>query len=210
MVNQSQHRTRPIICTALVLLVVTSMALPLSRAAQDEIRTKPNLQGFQQLQTRLATLNAHGISLTNYHLAKAQAWLDFSKEEYFDNDRSGIVESTFEEAAKLIKQLEAGVTTPLEMAMPLLEGVARLDADSWQMAEEFKKEKLDCAGHLIARLEVQLVHVEHEYHELGQIHAAPYRQAVQRMIEEIRGVNCMSESPGQTGLQPEIDRKSVV
>lgn len=203
MVNQSQHRTRPIICTALVLLVVTSMALPLSRAAQDEMRTKPNLQGFQQLQTRLAALNAHGISLTNYHLAKAQAWLDFSKEEYFDNDRSGIVESTFEEAAKLIEQLEAGVTTPLDMAMPLLEGVARLDADSWQMAEEFKKEKLDCAGHLIARLEVQLVHVEHEYHELGQIHAAPYRQAVQRMIEEIRGVNCTSESPGRTGLQPE-------
>ena len=203
MVYQSQHRIRPIICTALVLLVVTSMAIPLSRAAQDEMRPKPNLQGFQQLQTRLAALNVHGISLTNYHLAKAQAWLDFSKEEYFDNDRSGIVESTFEEAAQLIEQLESNVTTPLSMSTPLLEGDVRLDPDSWQVVAEMKEQKLACAGNLLARLEVQLVHVEHEYYELGQIHAAPYRQAVQRMIEEIRSVNCTSESPGRTGLEPE-------
>jgi hypothetical protein len=123
-------------------------------------------------------------------LAKAQAWLEFSKEEYFDNDRSGIVEATFGEAQGLIEQLEAGVTKSLNMSTPLLEGEARLDVESWLVVEELKVQKLSCAGNLIARLEVQLVHVEHELHELGPIHAAPYRQAVQRMVEEIKAVDC--------------------
>lgn len=174
---------------ALTLLAVGAIIGPHHSAAQNEDRAKANLQGFQQLYTRLATLNVKGISLTNYHLGKAQAWLDFSKEEYFDNDRSGIVEATFDEARKLIEQLEAGVTTSLDMTTPVLEG-ERLESGSWQVAEELKAQKLDCGGNLIARLEVQLVHVEHELHELGPIHAAPYRQAVQRMVEELKAVDC--------------------
>lgn len=201
--NRSRSRTPFVHCTALALLVSASLLLAFDGAAQEGGRPRPNLEGFQQLQTRLATLNVNGVPLTSYHLAKAQAWLEFSKEEYFDNDRSGIVDSTFAEAVKLIDQLESGVTTPIEMTTPLLEGAARLDVDSWEAAEEFKKEKLGCAGHLIARLEVQLVHVEHEFHELGQIHAAPYRQAVQRMVEEIKAVDCSPSKKKQPVPQQE-------
>jgi hypothetical protein len=172
-------------CSVLWLTILSATV-----SAQDQGRIRANQEGFQQLQTRLLTLNANGVLLTNYHLAKAQAWLDFSKEEYFDNDRSGIVESTFGEALRLTEQLEAGVTTPLDLSTPLLEGPVRLETDAWQKVEDLRKEKWDCAGHLIARLEVQLVHVEHELHELGPIHAAPYRQAVQRIIEEIKDVDC--------------------
>jgi hypothetical protein len=150
MVNRSLSRIPFVHCMA--LLVSASLLLAFDGAAQEGGRPRPNLEGFQQLQTRLATLNVNGVPLTSYHLAKAQAWLEFSKEEYFDNDRSGIVDSAFAEAVKLIDQLESGVTTPIEMTTPLLEGAARLDVDSWEAAEEFKKEKLDCAGHLIARL----------------------------------------------------------
>jgi hypothetical protein len=195
--------TNPILRIALLLLVAITLPWPHNSAAQNEGRAKANLQGFQQLQTRLATLNANGISLTNYSLAKAQAWLEFSQEEYFDNDRSGIVESTFAESQGLIEHLEAGVTTPLDMSTPLLEGKARLDPESWQAVEELKIQKLSCAGNLIARLEVQLVHVEHEFHELGQIHAAPYRQAVQRMMEEIKTVDCSPPSHKRTVPQTE-------
>ena len=170
------------------MLGVTVAATGVS--AQDRSQIRANEQGFQQMETRLATLNAKGVPLTDYHLAKAQAWLDFSKEEYFDNDRSGIVETTFAEAVKLIEQLESGITASLEMTTPLLEGPTRLETDSWEKTESFKRSKLDCAAHLIARLEVQLVHVEHEIHELGQIHAAPYRQAVQRMVEELKTIEC--------------------
>lgn len=191
---------------ALVLLAAAVFVTPHNSAAQQEGRAKANLQGFQQLHTRLATLNVNGISLANYHLAKAQAWLEFSKEEYFDNDRSGIVESTFAEALGLIEQLEAGVMTPLSMSTPLLEGEARLDLKSWQVVEELKVQKLSCAGNLIARLEVQLVHVEHELHELGPIHALPYRQAVQRMVEEIKAVDC--QPPGQKNTVPPQENSS--
>lgn len=184
---------------ALVLLAVAVFIGPHDSAAQHEGRAKANLQGFQQLHTRLATLNVNGISLTNYHLAKAQAWLEFSKEEYFDNDRSGIIEATFEEARKLIEQLEAGVTTPLDMTTPVLEG-ERWEPGSWQAVEELTAQKLSCAGNLIARLEVQLVHVEHELHELGPIHAAPYRQAVQHMVDEIKAVDC--RPPSQKSVVP--------
>jgi OmpA-OmpF porin, OOP family len=185
---------------ALVLLAVGALIGPHNSAAQNEGRTEASLQGFQQLHTRLATLNVNGTSLTNYHLAKAQAWLEFSKEEYFDNDRSGIVEATFYEAQSLVEQLEAGVTKPLSMGTPLLEGEARLDLESWLVVEELKVKKLSCAGNLIARLEVQLVHVEHELHELGPIHAVPYRQAVQRMVEELKAVNC--QPTGQKDVVP--------
>ncbi len=188
MMAQSPVRTLSL-SRALVLLVGLLSAWPVGVGAQDEGRAKANFQGFQQLQARIATLNVHGVALTNYHLAKAQAWLDFSKEEYFDNDRSGIVEATFEEAKKLVEQLEPGVATSLDMTTPVLEG-ERLELTSWQAVDELKQQKLDCAGNLIARLEVQLVHVEHELHELGPIHAAPYRQAVQRMVEEIKAVDC--------------------
>ena len=203
--SRSQILIRLVFCATLALSVSTSIPWPFISAAQDRGRAEPSANGFQQLQTRLATLNVNGIPLTSYHLAKAQAWLEFSKEEHVENDRSGIVDSTFAEAVKLIEQLESGVTTTLEMATPLLEGTARLDADSWQMAEKFKKEKLDCAGHLIARREVQLVHIEHEYHELGQIHAAPYRQAVQRMVEEIQAVDCSPPNTQKPVQQPESE-----
>jgi len=192
--------------SALVLLAVGALIGPHNSAAQNEGRAEANLQGFQQLHTRLATLNVNGTSLTNYHLAKAQAWLEFSTEEYFDNDRSGIVKATFDEALGLIEQLEAGVMTPLSMSTPLLEGEARLDVTSWQVVEELKVQKLSCAGNLIARLEVQLVHVEHELHELGPIHAVPYRQAVQRMVEEIKAVDC--QPPGQKNTVPPQENSS--
>jgi OmpA-OmpF porin, OOP family len=185
---------------ALLLFATVVFVTPHNSAAQHEGRAKVNLQGFQQLHTRLATLNVNGISLADYHLAKAHAWLEFSKEEYFDNDRSGIVESTFAEALGLIEQLEAGVMTPLSMSTPLLEGEVRLDLKSWQVVEELKVQKLSCAGNLIARVEVQLVHVEHELHELGPIHAVPYRQAVQRMVEEIKAVDC--QPSGQKDMVP--------
>ena len=190
-----RHKGHMTLLATMALCVATLFVCSDGSAVQDEARAKPDPYGFQRLQIRIVTLNVNGVVLTNYHLAKAQAWLDFSKEEYFDNDRSGIVESTFEQAYGLIEQLEAGVTTPLSMATPLLEGVARLDPESWQAVDEMKEQKLACAGNLIARLEVQLVHVEHEFHELGQIHAAPYRQAVQRMIDEIKAVDCGPPSP---------------
>lgn len=191
--NPSWNSGLFVLCTVAVTLLA-----PIKVTGQGGGRVGPGLEGYERLQTRLATLNVNGISLTNYHLAKAQAWLDFSKEEYFDNDRSGIVESTFDEALKLIEQLEAGVTTPLAMTTPLLEGPVRLEVDVWQKVEEFKNDKLDCAGHLIARLEVKLVHVEHELHELGPTHAAPYRQAVQRMIDELKVIRCSPNASKST------------
>jgi len=200
MPNRPPKTTNPIQRVALLLLVAMNLLWPQSSAAQQQAYAKADPEGFQQLQTRIATLNVNGIPMTDYHLAKAQAWLEFSKEEYFDNDRSGIVESTFAEALGLIEQLEAGVMTPLSMSTPLLEGEARLDLTSWQVVEELKVQKLSCAGNLIARLEVQLVHVEHELHELGPIHAVPYRQAVQRMVEEIKAVDC--QPPGQKNAVP--------
>lgn len=206
MAHRPPRKIRTIPHIALVLLAVGALIGPHNSAAQNEGRAEANLQGFQQLHTRLAALNVNGVFLTNYHLAKAQAWLEFSKEEYFDNDRSGIVEATFDEARGLIEQLEAGVMKPLSMNTPLLEGEARLDLDSWLVVDELKVQKLSCAGNLIARLEVQLVHVEHELHELGPIHAAPYRQAVQRMIEEIKTVDC--RPLGQKSVEPPQENSS--
>src|SRR5450830_80666 len=67
---------------------------------------------YEQLQTRIHQLNEQGLPVRNYHLSKAQCWLDVSLHEYTRNDRSAFPQASMTESEKLIVALE-NKTTPL-------------------------------------------------------------------------------------------------
>src|SRR5689334_8277505 len=69
---------------------------------------------FEAMQARIRALNGSGVPLSNYHLAKAQAYLDVALDEYLENDRSSFVELALGEADGLLRGLEAG-----EKGLPL-------------------------------------------------------------------------------------------
>lgn len=126
-------------------------------------------------QARIKALNDKGIRVDNYHLAKAQCWLDTSFHEYTRNDRGGYPQAALDEAVKLIGALEAGTDPGWET--PLVNGAEKLRPDLWAKYDSLKKmEGFSCAAQATACAEVELVHAGNEIHDGGWRHAKPYVQ----------------------------------
>jgi OOP family OmpA-OmpF porin len=143
---------------------------------------------FESMQGRIQALNAAGVPVSNYHLAKAQAYLDVALDEYSENDRSSFVELALGEADGLLRGLEAG-TKGLSLATYPLDadknskpaGAAsrtpetRLRPDLWALAESMKKsEHFSCAAVPTAQFEVQLLQAIHEDRIGGWRRTSPY------------------------------------
>lgn len=128
-------------------------------------------RGLAALQERLKLLNTSGgRKIDDYHYAKAQCWLDFAFDEYHDNDRTGIVEGSLDQAKKLISGMEAKST--LGNDTPIIPGSKKIRDDLWAKAQGYKGQAgFECAAATVACMEVQLVHAGHEDMELGWRHA---------------------------------------
>jgi OmpA-OmpF porin, OOP family len=140
-----------------------------NRITDEAIRA--DHRGFTALEDRLKKLNADGSrKIDDYHYAKAQCWLDFAFDEYHDNDRTGVVEGSLDQAKKLISGMEAKAT--LGNDTPIISGSKKLREDLWAKAEAYKSQPgFQCAAATVACMEVQLVHAGHEDMELGWRHA---------------------------------------
>ncbi len=147
----------------------TLPSLQENRITDEAIRA--DHRGLSALQERLKQLNVNGSNkIDDYHYAKAQCWLDFSFDEYHDNDRSGIVEGALDQAKKLISGMEA--KTALGNDIPIIPGSKKIREDLWAKAEGYKQQPgFQCAASTVACMEVQLVHAGHEDLELGWRHA---------------------------------------
>ncbi|MFN8768293.1 MAG: hypothetical protein ACK5XH_08665, partial [Lysobacteraceae bacterium] len=86
---------------------------------------------YAGVQRRLQTLNEGGRPLRDYHLSKAQCWLDVSFHEYTRNDRSDFTQAALDESVKLVVAMEAKAE-PLPMDTPLVNDAARLRPDLWE------------------------------------------------------------------------------
>jgi hypothetical protein len=73
-----------------------------------DLKISKDRRTFESMQERIRALNATGVPFSNYHLAKAQAYLDVALDEYLENDRSSFVELALGEANGLLQNLEAG------------------------------------------------------------------------------------------------------
>jgi len=131
-------------------------------------------QTFEQAQARIRALNAQGRPLRDYHLAKAQCWLDTAFHEYSRNDRSAYPQEALNESLSLVAQMERGAS-PLPMDTRLVNNAERLRPDLWAAADRLRAHAgVQCVTDQLACAEVELVHAGNEHRQQGWRHAKPY------------------------------------
>lgn len=141
-------------------------------------------QAYEKLQGRLKALNEGGRPLRNYHLAKAQCWLDVSFHEYTRNDRSAFPQAALSESEKLVQAMELRAQ-PLPGETPLVNDAPRLRPDLWQRAAVLGTVAgAACAQHKRACAEVELVHAGNEHKQQQWRHAQPYVQIAEDLLAE--------------------------
>ena len=184
------RRTRLITAISLAAIV----ALPL--AAQDATQLTPQKQRttdealyadhsrYQATQDRIQALNDGGRPVRDYHLSKAQCWLDVSFHEYSRNDRSDFPQLALDESVRLIDGMERGVS-PLPTDTPLVNDAKYLRADLWQRLKLIHGTPgFECAAQKVACGEVELVHAGNEFNQQQWRHSKPYIQMAEDLTNE--------------------------
>lgn len=98
-----------------------------------------------------------------YLLAKAQAWLGLSTDEYWANDRGPIVEESLGEAMRLSALLIDGEKDRVEGETKLPNGTRIVRPDLWMAVKRFKAHpRFDLVAEEVAQLEVELVRAGHD------------------------------------------------
>jgi len=165
-----------------------ALAPPAERISDRAIHA--DLKAFEAMQARVQALNDRGRAndgpaVADYHLAKAQCWLDVSFHEYTRNDRSSFPQVALGQAQRLIGALEARGMPP--EGTPLVNDAARLRPDLWAEAAALRMHRgWRCAAPQAACAEVELVHAGHEYRQLGWRHAVPYIRLAEQQIAQAR------------------------
>ena len=156
-----------------------------------------DLTVLKTAQDRIAKLNNNGVEAENYYLVKAQAWLDFAMHEYYENDRTQVIENALAEAYVLITQMEAA-SNQISMDTKVIPESVRLREDLWKIAAELKAHQgFACAAAPIAEMEVRLVWAGHEHQELGWRHAREHFAAAERLAKRAKKLvdNCFCPKP---------------
>lgn len=163
----------------------TTQLTPAQERISDEAIAADHTS-YEQLQSRLHRLNEGGVPVRNYHLAKAQCWLDVSLHEYTRNDRSAFPQEAMTESEKIIRGLEnkdAGLTFDTAM----VNQAARLRPDLWDQTAKLKKHSgFQCAQSQVACSEVELVHAGNEQNQQKWRHAKPYIQIAEDLLAQAR------------------------
>ena len=145
---------------------------------------------YEATQARLRAINGSGRPLRDYHLAKAQCWLDVSFHEYTRNDRGPFPQDALAQADLLARGMENAATTgqpALGRDTALISGAERLRPDLWARADALKGHRgFRCAQQKIACAEVELVHAGHEQVQQQWRHAKPYVQIAEDLLGEAR------------------------
>ena len=152
---------------------------------------------YEATQARIQAVNAAGRPLRDYHLAKAQCWLDVSWHEYTRNDRSAFPQLALSESAKLLNAIQAGVA-PLPMDTPMINNAARLRQDLWAAAAGLRSHAgWSCAQAKAACAEVELVHAGNEFTQQQWRHAKPYVQIAEDLVaqSQVLAERCLPSPP---------------
>jgi hypothetical protein len=177
---------------ALSLLIALLLAAGVVQAAEPIVLTPEakritdqninvDLATLKATQDRIAKLNSNGIGADNYYLVKAQSWLDFAMHEYYENDRSHVIDEALFQAQDLIGRMEQAENN-ITLDTPVINESQRLREDLWTIAGELKRHRgFVCASAPIAEMEVRLVWAGHENKELGWRHAREHFAAAERL-----------------------------
>lgn len=181
--------------TALAVAALTAATLATPAAAQDtklapqkarisDPVIQADYDGYLALQERIKKLNDGGRRVADYHLSKAQCWLDVSFHEYTRNDRGPFPQAALTESEKLVVAMERGAS-PLPDDTPLVGEAVRLRPDLWERARALRGEGgFECAAQKTACAEVELVHAGNEHAQQQWRHAKPYVQKAEDLIAQ--------------------------
>ena len=184
---------------ALALCTPCAFAQPVQLAPSDARITDGVIQRdhatYESMQARVKALNDGGRPLRDYHLSKAQCWLDVSFHEYTRNDRSAFPQGALTESEKLTVAME-GKQSPISMETELVNGAARLRPDLWAQAQALKGGAgFRCAQQQVACAEVELVHAGNESNQQQWRHAKPYVQIAEDLIAQGTALAERCEAP---------------
>jgi hypothetical protein len=145
---------------AFLLMALAGFSL-VANAQEKTDRSYPTKRfDYVSIQSQIDDLVAGGKANT-YHLAKAQAWLNSSKYEMWRNDMGWWPEEAYKEAVRTVDAIKNQDTASLGKTAQLK--VEKLVADNlWTEVNSLLKKPKPCAISLIARAEVELVHVAYE------------------------------------------------
>ncbi|MDT7837187.1 OmpA family protein [Aquabacterium sp. OR-4] len=167
-----------------------AQATQLNPAAQriSDAAIRADQQAYEALQSRIKGLNDRGRPVRDYHLSKAQCWLDVSFHEYTRNDRGPFPQAALTESEKLVVAMEQGVT-PLPTATPLVGEAVAIRPDLWAAAQALQGHAgWRCAQQKTACAEVELVHAGNEQAQAQWRHAKPYVQIAEDLLGEARAL----------------------
>lgn len=187
---------RPTLSTAIAAVLSLSGSAFFSTALAADVPLRPEGEritdpaihadhaAYAAVQRRLHALNEAGRPVRDYHLSKAQCWLDVSFHEYTRNDRSEFTRAALDEAVKLVVAME-GKVEPLPGDTPLVNDAARLRPDLWERLGGLKQHAgFACAQQRVACAEVELVHAGNEYNQQQWRHAKPYVQIAEEAVAD--------------------------
>ena len=193
-------------CAATFLLLAATAASAQTLLAPQEQRVadaviQADHRAYETLQARIKGINDKGRPVRDYHLSKAQCWLDVSMHEYTRNDRSAFPQEAMTESEKLIVLMEKA-STPKPLDGPwdtaLVNNAAKLRPDLWERADALKKHRgFECATQRTACSEVELVHAGNEYNQQQWRHAKPYVQIAEDQLFEAerQAAACLPPAP---------------
>lgn len=161
-------------------------------AQQDRITDEAihaDLSGYEATQLRIKALNDGGRPVRDYHLSKAQCWLDVSFHEYTRNDRSDFPQEALTESEKLIVGMEQGVS-PLPTDTPLVNDAKYLRDDLWRRLRVIHGTPgFECAQQKVACGEVELVHAGNEFNQQQWRHSKPYIQIAEDLVNDAEALS---------------------
>ncbi|WP_295762068.1 OmpA family protein [Undibacterium sp.] len=158
-------------------------------------------QTYKSWQARIKGLNDKGVRVGDYHLSKAQCWLDVSLHEYTRNDRSAFPQLALQQGALIVQALESGTSTNPGQQTPLLNEADLLRADLWARFAKMKSAPgFSCAAQKIACAEVELVHAGNEHKQLGWRHANPYIQMAEDLLQQAEAAAAECNAPSAVAL----------
>ncbi len=167
---------------------------------------------YNDLQARINRLKKPPQScLHQYHLAKSQAWLNFSRDQYHENAwQKNIQSTTFEESKRIVTALEA--KTDPGMDTPLLSEAMKLRPDLWAMAEQAKaqlktngSDSSNCCPNTLetAFCEVQLVWSGHALANLGGWKRANgHIRMAEDLCQQAKAQVCIAPAPAPIVYAP--------
>jgi OmpA-OmpF porin, OOP family len=150
---------------------------------------------YIDLQARIGRLkSATRVCPNLYHLAKAQAWLNFARDQYHESAwQKDIQKTTLAEAERIVAALEAGRDPGMDT--PLVSEAKKIRPDLWAIAEKIKQDsagQLCCAQRDTAFCEVQLVWSGHVLANMGGWRRAnPLVKMAEDLCESARQTQCI-------------------